>query len=476
MNTFRKALERREIDLNELRMDITDASTIQSLVEALGSANERLVVYALDMLTSAKDVELTPSLSPLLKHPSSEVRRKAILLLRSKGDGTLASEMEHLLQDEDPQVRIEAVHFLCRCDPENQVTRLRGYLSHPDARIQSAAVGCLVEHGRPEDKVLIDEELIQSLISRKGEEGELSRAQTARALGSLNQPSFHPYLRQLMDDSSPLVVKQVIESSGQTKDRQFVPWLLSKLSDKQYRADARSALASFGPRILGTLADHLTDETVHLSIRMNIPRVIIQIPHQQSVDILTANIKHLDPLVKYPAVKALNKLRARYAELHFDERRVDAALIEETQSYYEILHILHLQREAQNSPRAELLSKALSEKLDQNLELIFRLLSLRYPPRDMYGAYHGIVSDKKEIRASAIEFLDNVLGKDLKTHLMPFLDPISPELVIEKGQQLFGLRVEKREEALACLILGRDPWLKACAIYNVTGIDSHRNC
>ena len=143
VNAFRKALERREIDPNELRTDITDASTIDSLVETLKSTNERLVTYALDMLAPVKEVELIPSLRPLLNHPSAEVRRKAIQLLQTQANGTLVPEMEHLLEDEDYQVRLEAIYFLCRHDPDNHLTRLRTYLKHHDARIQMAAVGCV---------------------------------------------------------------------------------------------------------------------------------------------------------------------------------------------------------------------------------------------------------------------------------------------------------------------------------------------
>ena len=330
---------------------------------------------------------------------------------------------------------------------------------------------CVVEHGETEDKALIDEKVIRSLITRKGRAGETSRVQAAKALGVLNQSTLRPYLLQLMDDPSPVVVRQVIEAVGQSKDRQFVPWLLGKLSDRRYRVDARLALASFGTRILGTLADHLTDKTVDLRLRMNIPRVFAQIRHQQSVDILTAIIGQLEPAVKYRAVKALNKLRSQYRQLRFDEEKVNTTLIEETKSYYEILQILHVQHGLEDRPPTQLLKTALSERLDQNLEVIFRLLGLCYPPRDIYSAYYGIVSSRKEVRASGVEFLDNVLGKDLKSYLMPFLDPISSETTILKGQKLFGLSVKGRQEALASLILGRDPCLRACAIYNVTPMD-----
>ena len=50
VNAFREALERRQIDPEELRMEITDASAVKPLLAALASEHERQVTYALDML------------------------------------------------------------------------------------------------------------------------------------------------------------------------------------------------------------------------------------------------------------------------------------------------------------------------------------------------------------------------------------------------------------------------------------------
>ena len=107
----------------------------------------------------------------------------------------------------------------------------------------------------------------------------------------------------------------------------------------------------------------------------------------------------------------------------------------------------------------------LKEKLDRNLEQIFRLLGLRYPSKDIYNAYQGIISNKKSLRASSVEFLDNVLGGDLKKYILPILEQDSPKAVIQQSQKLFNIRIETLSQALETLIKGKDTWLKACAIF-----------
>lgn len=81
-NAFRLALERRDIDLSEVRFRIDDSATLNSLTASLASTNARQVAYALDLLKSAKSPQLIPSIAPLLKHDSHEVRRKAVEFLQ----------------------------------------------------------------------------------------------------------------------------------------------------------------------------------------------------------------------------------------------------------------------------------------------------------------------------------------------------------------------------------------------------------
>ena len=109
----------------------------------------------------------------------------------------------------------------------------------------------------------------------------------------------------------------------------------------------------------------------------------------------------------------------------------------------------------------------MKERLDQNLEIIFRLLGLQYPQKDMYFAYHALKGTRAERRTAAIEFLDNMLHKNLKSIILPLLEESSTERLIDRASRLFGIHTRERKEALR-LILGQpDVWLKVCALYQV---------
>lgn len=466
VNAFRKALERREIDPSDLYVNIADSSTLHTLRSALASSNERQIAYALNMLNGVDDIETITAIKPLLRHPSADVRRAAVTVLIGQDGGDFTEDMRELLADQDPCVRRDALYYICATGDSDRTEALRNHLADSDPKLVAAAVGAIIEYGTPDEEQLIDEPVIEKLLSQSGPESEFARKEAAVALGRLNNPRFKKFLLQLMNDEAPGVISIAMGGAGSTGDRDFIPHLLDHLKDSRHRAAAREALAAYGDRIVGTLSDFIIDPTTSIAVRSNLCRTLSRIPTQHSVDTLVAALNVVEPSLKYHVIKALNSLRARHSDLRFRHDALNHALIEETESYYAILRIMSIS-DADDNDANRLLSRALKEKIDQNLERMFRLLALVYSQQDMHGAYLGIIGDHKELRASAIEFLDNVLKKEVKKYLFPIVDNISTDFKLQKGQELFGINLLSRVDALKYLLNGRDPWLKACAVFAV---------
>jgi len=475
VNSFRKALEKRQIDLSELRTHINDGHSIDALIASLGSNNPRQIVYALEMLKSVRNVELIWPIRPLLQHKSSEVRIKALEALILHGDTTIVDDVEKLVEDDDPDVRCEAINFLAEHSPEGRTNILKDRLASDDPRVRNDVMACIARHGSEDEQNLFDEDFIEAVLNNTERESVQGRIQLARILGKSDPDRFGRYIDRLMNDESEAVVNAAIESLGLLKDDKHISWLLEKLGERHHRASARKALANYGVNVLETLRVHLTDRNIRFVIRQNIPRVIREIPDQKSVSVLTEAMKVADPGLKYHIVKGLNHLRIHNKDLRFNTEARSAVFIQETRNYYEIAQIIHLSGKYNSEDGGvRLLQRALIEKQRQNLERIFRLLGLVYPPNDMYFAYRGIVSREKTVHANAIEFLDNLLKSDVKKYIFPILDDTSTENVLHSGEELFNVRWDSPVDALMYLLEGRDSWLKACAIYAARDLDNER--
>jgi AAA family ATP:ADP antiporter len=326
-------------------------------------------------------------------------------------------------------------------------------------------------------KAVTDEKsrkMVESVLEEEGSREVLVEA--AKAAGAFGRrdlrKAVEEFLFGLFRNYPGSVAEQALLSMGTTRNEVFVPTLIENLRDRRRRKFARDALVTYGDSVVGTLSDILGDDSADVRIRRYVPVILSRVATQKSVDALTANLNTVDTSIRFRTVKALNRLQRRYPDLKFRVNSIDDAFVEETRIYYEILQIQALHKNKVDTEAGALLKRALDERLLLNLERIFRLLGLHYPPQDIYSAYLGIVSMEKDRHASAIEFLDNVVGKNVKKYLFPIIDRISESIAIQRGQELFGFEIDSRDSALIRLIEGPDAWLKSCALYCVLETDS----
>jgi ATP:ADP antiporter, AAA family len=111
---------------------------------------------------------------------------------------------------------------------------------------------------------------------------------------------------------------------------------------------------------------------------------------------------------------------------------------------------------------ARLLIETLQERLGGTLERVFRLLGLRYPPKEMRAAYLAVNRKKSDEHTAALEFLDNVLEREMKRVILPLLDE-GPRRA-QAGREVFGIEAKDTRTALRELMRSGDSWLVACAI------------
>jgi len=109
--------------------------------------------------------------------------------------------------------------------------------------------------------------------------------------------------------------------------------------------------------------------------------------------------------------------------------------------------------------------KVLHEKLDSNLERIFRLLALIFPPDDIYNAYRRIIGGNPELHSSAVEFIDNLLEPNLRKHIIPIIEYDSVERLIDNLTEIQGPSISSSDDYRKILLNGSDTWLKVTALY-----------
>ncbi len=207
----------------------------------------------------------------------------------------------------------------------------------------------------------------------------------------------------------------------------------------------------------------MNDEAVPLATRRQIPRVLRLIPDQRSVTALTALAGDPNLALRGSVLRALSRLRENAPDLDYGGVSVSTQVMNEARYYFQMNAALLAFREHRkpHTP-AGLLVSTLEQRLKASLERLFRLLGLKYPPRQVYAAYLALNRGLHADSAAALEFLDNVLDKELKRIVIPLLD--DPGNAQQRGRDLFKIDVPDVETAIRELIHSGDEWLASCAI------------
>lgn len=458
--TVRKKLELRRLDLGSSRVTVTDRAVLKAMEKTVREGQPRQAAYALGLLAEAAGYDPGPLALERVSAAEPELRAKAFDVLRERGDNRAreaALELIRATRSATAGADVEAaVAYVLALDP-NPAEPGRRLLDHPSETVRLSAMAALIE--RPE---LVAGLIDSSRLRIMAESTEsLDRQLAAMAIRAL--PDQYPLLQRLLIDAESPVAAEAMRTAAVLQKRELLPQLIHNLSSARVRGAAIEALASFGTRIAGTLSDLMEDRNLPMQVRRQVPRILARIPEQRSVDILIGVLGSSDLTIRTAALKALNKLRETAPKLQYDVAGLASRVHDEARYYFELWTAMSTLREFPSPPPAtSLLIRTLEQRLRETLERLFRLIGLKYPPQQIYAAYLAVSRRKGDDFTAALEFLDNVLERELKKIVIPLLD--EDGVLAQRAQDLFQIEEMDAVTALRKLMASGEPWLVACAM------------
>ncbi len=486
INSFRQAIEKRSINLDEQVLNLEDATVFNTFLQILEGKNERQILYGLDLLAEVHNQELVPYLHKLIQHPSQNVRVAVLRMAVLYDDLDFHEQALSMAESGSSAQRMAAINYLYQKSPEPQEI-LKSYLAHPDLEAGMAAMQCAAGYWREskEFRRTIDlQKLFASMLeisqdSQKSVEKQIAiKVNTALAIGTTRDPDLQGPLHTLLQDPHPDVLMASVNSLAQSPNQEFIPELISHLGTKHIRKAVRECLAEYQETVIPCLRELFQDESVIKKTRSAIPRVLALIDSQKAVNFLCSSLGVNDISLRYQVIRALNRLRNRFPGLRFDRNIIKEHIGKEIELYRSILRAwigqMRIQEKEFQRHRIsgaldpqrvrKLLTTALGERLELCLERIFRLLGLLYPSKDIWDAFHVLGGRNPALQANAIEFLDNILDSGLKKNLIPIVETARAEALTQKDCVL-NLSPISEPDSIRGLLQGQDNWLKACSLF-----------
>jgi ATP:ADP antiporter, AAA family len=459
---FRQSLADRQVEPTDINLPTADLSTIEALIEELGHPDDQHVVYAIDLLESLERRNL---ITPLLLHHDSALVRIRVLRSIQRMDAEHAARfdraVERLLKDEHVAVRAAAVRALAAVRQQSALAMMRAYAEDGDPRVRLSAAAALADGPEPADLALAERTL--EAMARDADVGP--RMDLAGALEHVRNPRFRHILIGLFFDSDPSVVRRAIATARTfaAQDPLVAPALIGLLRQRTIRADVRQALIACGSSVVDVMGHVLGDADEDPSVRREIPGVLARIPDPRSVDHLVATLVNRDGSVRFAALSALERLH-RVDGLAVPAAPLESLILKDSNTFFTYLGLRYNIFTVESGDASSLLARLIDEKLDRTLDRVYRTLALVFPWRDIEAARWAITRGEVRARASAIEYLDNLLTGDLRKRVLPILDEVPLTEKVRKGNVFLRTRVRGTDESLAQLVHDEDQIVAASAI------------
>lgn len=395
---------------------LRSAEARAALERALQRDEPVRLLIALALLRDDPRFDAALHLPRLLAHPDARVRRAAVGLARSRGVAEVAEGLEALLGDEEVELAYEAALALGALAPERAREALRPFLAEPAHPLSGAAIAALLPREAGEG------EATRALRARLAAPAPAAaaRRETARALGKLGRSPFSGALARYLGDLDPSVRRAAALAAGEARDPALLPTLAGLLSDRAVRVQARKALAARGDEAVPMLARWLDEKSLPLSLRLEVPRVLRGIGTEAaSHALLHSNIED-HAYLRYRIAVQLSKLHQEHPEVPVARGRLHEATVRRLNAYG---YYLRVYRDLEAAlPAGSPLVRALGDRLEQNLELVFRLLQIRFADMPLIGAWRAFARGGPRDRAYCIELLEHLLEPAFRETLVPLLE------------------------------------------------------
>jgi HEAT repeat protein len=479
VDSFREGLKATEVDAAS-PIDLSDATSLELLIQALDSTDPRQVINSLELLESNSKGHLVPRL--MLSHSDPTVRCRTLKVFAACNRQDAVQVVERALGDDSIEVRVEAVRTLATLESADAIALMLPRLEDPDIRIRAAAISAVA--GYSDDATA---QATNSLSALVVDERWEARREAARILGEVPDPMFETQLLQLLYDSDHRVARQAIRSTRARIERDdfnpiYAPILISALRHRRLKHEARAAIVSCGEEIIPALVHFQNDPAEQIWVRRAIPKTISRIDSAAARRALSEGLAADDPFLRRKVIEALGTLRP--GDDPALRERVRRGLSKEVRTYLRQLGDLFglgLDSDARfQGPKIvwddrppTLLHHLLTDRLSTQLDTTFRLLAVLHDPGDIWAAHRGLVGRDPGRRTHALEYLDNTLTGDVRAVVFTAIGDQRHQERFKRARELFGIEVESKEKTLRRLMSiptendAEAAWLAAAAVHAV---------
>jgi len=426
---LQSAIEKRELNFEELTLDIQDEAMVKTINEALKNNDESQQILALEMI---KDIPLTPwkdSLNDLLNNGEITVK-KEILSISFDDENIITNQTIIDLINNVPDLETESIEIAGK-------RRLRKALPIIMDRIDSVnkekqiIFAAAIRNIDPDSSNKEKELLLDAFNTNDENICSLAIRQMKNDKEILPDDKLAEYLNQ----ESSIIRDAALSVAESRASTSLLPHIIQCLSDPRCAIPARSALQAYDDDVVvELLIKHVQRKNVEKSLIIGVIRTIKNYPTKNSIDLLLSAVSPKVPPIQSEAVDSLINI-AR--ELPLDENQIiitKKELIKTSRYAYEKIIALSQINEDEDN---QLLRYLLQNEVRKLIPVIMKLGILDKPETPIETYIQYVLNNETDKLPYVLEFFENIFSKEERRIVNSLIDNIPIEEKCEVAKNHF---------------------------------------
>ena len=416
---LQSAIEKRELNFEELTLDIQDEAMVKTINLALNNDDEKQQILALEMI---KDIPLTPwknSLNRLL-NDGSIIVKKEILNISFDDENIISDQKIISLINNESDLEIESIEIagkrkltdalpiiMDRIDAENKEKQL----------IAAAAIRNIDPDSSNKEKDL--------LLSAFNSNDENICSLIIKQMKNDNEILPNEKLIKYLNEESSMVRNAALSVAESRASLVLLPHIIQCLSYPRSGMPARSALQVYDEDgVVKLLIEHAQNQNVEKSLVIGVIRTIKKYPTKDSIDMLLSVISPKVPPIQAVAVDSLIHI-AR--EIPLDEKQIAITkkeLIKTSRYAYEKIIALS---QIEENEKNQLLRYLLQDEVRKLIPVIMKLGILDKPQTPIETYIQYVLNNEEDKLPYVLEFFENIFSQEERKIVNSLIDDISIE-------------------------------------------------
>ena len=417
VDQLQTAIAKRQIDFEELNVDVQDAAMVKTIEETLSSDDEIKQLFALEIIEGLPLSAWKKTINQLFNDGSPEVRKR-ILSMAWDEESILSNEDIIQAMNKNDSVSAEAIIVVGRRKLKDVIPNLETLLNDENQDTCAAAAAAIlqVESGPTDKAKIIFNDMLEN-------EDESAQATALKRLIYNDQILTNDKLIFFLKHNSDIISNIALNIAEKRKDETLVPAIISNLSLAQTSIQARQTLKSFSEELINEQFEKLLQsKETNRKLRLGIIRTLREYPDKSSIELLISQLDSNDQDIYNLIVESLLAI-ARVNPI--EENKKDRIASEINRIAKKVYALNECIRMLPDDEHRFLMKDHLNNEIQNTLPTLLKLGVLNLPDTPIETYIHTVKSGDPSKLPFLLEFFENIFSKNEREIINPLIEQIS---------------------------------------------------